>query len=244
MALACGGLDFSMPHLQDVSHAEATASGYAVPAEATHIYVHDFSSIDVRSTRFQYTLPEARVAAFMAETASDDRYTRVETSEIPSSWPTFQIFGDEARPPEWWSPAGEVVYQRSHSADLHGQGGSDMGHGAQLVYDTATSQVHLWQWEWQWWAEPHGDDAHKGTGVSVLVGPEAPWTQVELSCPSGYRRRQSLRERATMFRGLPPAMDCILVFRSPLSTEVTVQGGHRVVCSAEDGLTTCESEAR
>ena len=151
-SLACG-LDFSAPSLKDVTLVEANDAGYTLPAGATHIYVHDFSSIDVRSTRFRFNLPQDQLDDLIAQHQSSPQYTtHIPTQPPPASWPDFHNFGDDAVAPDWWMPTGDVAFRRSTSADLSA-GGTDMGSGSLILLDSESLAVHQWKWEWQWWKD-------------------------------------------------------------------------------------------
>lgn len=150
--LACFGLEFSSPSLEDVRYADAVDAGYTLPAGAERISVHDFSTMDVRSTRYRYTLPEAEFARLLEETRADGRYSEHDQWAVPASWPDYSIFGEDAAAPSWWQPSGEVVLRRSQPAVLEGSG-SDIGSGALMAFDQRTHTVFLWQWQWQWWVD-------------------------------------------------------------------------------------------
>ena len=146
ISLGCGGLDFNSPAFEDASREEVVGAGYKLPDTASHVYVQDFSSIDIRSTWFQYTLSPDGFDALVAETREAGVHEEIETWSVPDEWPDYDGFaGGEA--PAWWSPKGDLVFRKVVRA-THGD---DMGYGSQSAFDSDTHTVHLWLWEWQWW---------------------------------------------------------------------------------------------
>ena len=95
---------------------------------------------------------------------------------VPASWPDSSIFGDDAAPPAWFEPEGDVGFRRHQSADISGRG-TDMGSGSQLICDAQSLTAD--QWQRQWWEDtPVGN-----TGVDdlvVLIDSSLSATSVEL----------------------------------------------------------------
>lgn len=232
--LACIGIELSSPSLEDASYAEAAAAGYTLPAEAEHISVHDFGSMDVRSTHFRYTLPESVFEALLEESRADGRYTEHREWSVPPSWPDYSIFGEDAAVPAWWQPSGEVVFRRSESAVLEGPG-SDMGTGAQMAFDERTHTVFLWQWQWQWWRHsPIGDPLMVEIDDGLMV------SAVEVRCAGGYRKRGAVSGGQAVFRDIPELGDCHLTLRGGSPYSVPLEGRRQLRCAASSDGVQCQ----
>ena len=145
--LACGGLSFRVPLVEDVGREEALDAGFAVPPGAAHIHGSRFSDLDRSTAHVRFVLPADALPTLIASYRENPAYTEHEHWKVPATWPDF---GDRAVPPSWWQPTGSVVFRTSQPADLDGSG-SDMGRGEQVAVDVATRTVFRWEWEWQWW---------------------------------------------------------------------------------------------
>jgi len=149
VGLACGGLEFSSPSFEDVNAAEVIAAGYTVPSQAEHVYVRDFSQIDIRSTWFRFELPASAFDEVRAEYEASPDHEPLHRWEVPDAWPNFDQFqGGEA--PPWWNPRGEACFRRVSPHDgAHGT--HDLTRVSQTAFDVTDRVVWVWSWEWQWW---------------------------------------------------------------------------------------------
>lgn len=229
VSLACGGLDFSAPSLEDATHAEATAAGYQIPDGAVHVYVHDFGVPDARSTYFRYTLPESAFEAQRAEARTSGRYTEHDAWSVPESWPDYSGFGADAAVPGWWTPTGGVVLRRSTSAHL-GEGGSNLGSGAQVAFDADTHTVYLWQWQWEWWTDPTAGERGE---LTIALDGTLPHPVVEVICAPAYRNRAKVVGGTATLKGVPLPIDCALRLRGgqPVDTDIPLKDGSMFSCS-------------
>ena len=157
--LACGGLTFRIPAVDDVDREEALDAGFAVPPGAVHIHGSRFSDLDRSFAYVRFTLPADAMAPLVASYRANAAYTEHASWDVPSDWPDF---GDHDVPPPWWQPTGSVVFRTSQPADLDGDG-SDIGRGALVSVDVETYTVFRWEWEWQWWTPQ--DPASAGSGL-------------------------------------------------------------------------------
>ena len=245
LLLACG-LDFSSPALEDVTFAEAADAGYTLPAGATHIHVQDFSSIDVRSTRFRFNLPPEEFDALIAKTRDSNEYRyHLRQWTTPESWPDFSTFGEAAAPPSWWEPKGDVGFRRQYSAVTSG-GGSEMGSGSQLIFDRQTLTVHQWQWQWQWWEDTQqNNDFESGAELTVLVDPSLSAVSIEVICVNGYRDRNAVHDGRATVSNVPVQGECRLKILGGAPTQHwPVHGGSTISCSAANEGVLCRETAR
>ena len=113
--------------------------------------------------------------------------------------------------------------------------GTDMGTGAQLIYDAQHHTVHLWQWQWQWWS---GAAAPKAFGpVTVHLADDLSYTTAEVRCASGFAARQKFSEGWARLSNVPLTEDCTLSLRVGPPNSFPVQGEHAFSCYlAADGL--------
>jgi hypothetical protein len=152
LSVACSGLNLSNSPLEDVTAEEANRRHYMVPNLAKHVYVKDFSALDVRSTWFRYELPQDEFDSALGELATSEEHERIHTWSVPESWPDFSGFGKEAEAPSWWAPHGTEVFRRVRASEgVDGQ--QDVAYVSQQALNPKTRTVHVWMWEWQWWTE-------------------------------------------------------------------------------------------
>jgi len=146
--LACGGLKFSVPDIEDVGREQALDAGYDVPPGAEHIYGSWLEDLDRSATYVRFILPPEAVEPLVESYRANALYTEHSSWDVPRSWPDFDR---HEAPLSWWQPTGTVAFRTSQSADMDG-GGSTMGSGALVAIDVDTQTVFHWQWEWQWWS--------------------------------------------------------------------------------------------
>ena len=231
LLLACGGLDFSIPALEDATHAEAAAAGWTLPEGASHIYTHDFSLPDLGSTHLRYVLSEASFDGLIADYRQRTQYTELSSWEVPSFWPDFSGFGPEAVPPAWWQPPGSFVFRSTDS-------GSAIGSGRQVVFDASTRTVYIWQWQREHWTMPE-TAAAEPLVIQLEDGLNA--VDVELRCATGHQLRQRLRSGQAVFADVPVDTDCRVTLRGGEPATAALPAGRKVICRAEGKRMVCSS---
>ena len=231
MVLACGGLDSSSSALEDATHAEAAAAGWTLPEGASHIYTHDFSLTDLRSTHLRYVLSEQELERLIAEHRQSAQYTELSAWEVPSFWPVFSDFGPQAVPPAWWQPTGSLVFRTKNT-------GSAIPSGSQVAFDASTLTVFKWVWQREHWtmsASPADEP------LVIQLGPELSAQWAELDCEAGQANRQQVGDGQLVFANAPVDQECRLKLRGGAPRAASLPQARQVVCRGDGDQMTCSA---
>lgn len=137
LALGCGALALG-PDAEwlDVERKVVVAAGYTVPDGASHVYLRDRGTGDVRATWTRSDVPQAELDRIEARLRSDPG---VIAGDPPADWPRFSSLGWSE--PQWWkatSSAGteaRVFHRQREQA------------GTLWILESGRLYTLLWSWE-------------------------------------------------------------------------------------------------